>query len=819
MSALRSAIALALIVMSVLASSVFAAVAVPQPAPVAPAAGSAAPGDSRWDDHFAMEFGRRFNNSISMTFNAAAEFNGELYVGGSFGNSPAFNTLSYIARWNGRQWNSVGAGQWNPSSRIYDLAVHENRLYATGIFTTAAGVAANNIASWDGQQWQALGSGLSGSGYSLVSYGGDLYVGGNFSAAGGVAAKGVARWDGAAWHAVGAGLEKDPNSAQGGAVTTLVVTPHGLYAGGGFGRSGAQEVYTLALWNGSQWSAVIPDLRGLILAMDWHNGALYFGGVLSIGQPSSAAIMVRWDGAQWQSLANGLGTSSRIAAIRSINSELYVLQEEDLYRWDGAEWKRFGSPLVDPGVSWIMRDIVSYNNNLHVVGGVACATTACQAKFVLAWDGDKWRGLGNGVDSTVGISHIAVADGQMYIFSQPGWEHIAGSELNQVSKWDGAAWTDYTIPYSGGVTTLLGSGARLYVAKSIRSSSQYTSTVYLREGDNWTALPGTFSGVINTLVYTDGVLYAGGYFSAVDGVAASGVARWDGAAWVVLGGGPQYNVMSLALHDGAVYAAGSLAPYPFIYNSGGLATRWDGAGWTQIATADMPIDALAATSDGSVYVGGYFRTINELPIANFARWRAGAWEAVSADLIGPVLALEVAPDGALYVGGDFASQTIPGLKGIARYDGTWQPLGSGVDGAVLEIESSGGDLYVGGRLTRAGDKSSEGVAIWHRAANATPQAAADTATTLRGQAVDIAVLANDTDADQDGLTITGVTTPSHGVAQVVGATVRYTPAGNYVGSDSFGYTISDGRGGTSGATVTVTVAAPTVRIFLPAVRR
>jgi hypothetical protein len=81
------------------------------------------------------------------------------------------------------------------------------------------------------------------------------------------------------------------------------------------------------------------------------------------------------------------------------------------------------------------------------------------------------------------------------------------------------------------------------------------------------------------------------------------------------------------------------------------------------------------------------------------------------------------------------------------------------------------------------------------------------------------VLGNDTDADQDGLTITGVTTPSHGVAQVIGAAVRYTPAANFAGTDSFSYTASDGVGGTSSATVTVTVAAPVTRMFLPTVVR
>lgn len=69
----------------------------------------------------------------------------------------------------------------------------------------------------------------------------------------------------------------------------------------------------------------------------------------------------------------------------------------------------------------------------------------------------------------------------------------------------------------------------------------------------------------------------------------------------------------------------------------------------------------------------------------------------------------------------------------------------------------------------------------------------------------INVLANDSDADGDPLTITAVSSPAHGTASVAGANVNYTPTMNYLGEDTFTYTISDGRGGTATATVHVTV--------------
>ncbi len=64
----------------------------------------------------------------------------------------------------------------------------------------------------------------------------------------------------------------------------------------------------------------------------------------------------------------------------------------------------------------------------------------------------------------------------------------------------------------------------------------------------------------------------------------------------------------------------------------------------------------------------------------------------------------------------------------------------------------------------------------------------------------IDVLANDTDADGDTLTVTH-DQPSHGTY----AGGVYTPAANYHGPDSFTYTVDDGNGAIDTATVSVTV--------------
>ena len=69
----------------------------------------------------------------------------------------------------------------------------------------------------------------------------------------------------------------------------------------------------------------------------------------------------------------------------------------------------------------------------------------------------------------------------------------------------------------------------------------------------------------------------------------------------------------------------------------------------------------------------------------------------------------------------------------------------------------------------------------------------------------ISVLVNDTDADNDALTVSAVTQGTHGSVTNNSTSVSYTPNANFFGTDTFTYTISDGHGGFDTANVNVTV--------------
>jgi Ca2+-binding RTX toxin-like protein len=93
--------------------------------------------------------------------------------------------------------------------------------------------------------------------------------------------------------------------------------------------------------------------------------------------------------------------------------------------------------------------------------------------------------------------------------------------------------------------------------------------------------------------------------------------------------------------------------------------------------------------------------------------------------------------------------------------------------------------------------------------NQPPVANTDSATTAQNTAVTLAVstlLANDTDANGDSLSLTGVSNAVNGSVTFSNSNVIFTPSTNFTGNASFDYSISDGKGGTSSATVSVAVA-------------
>jgi hypothetical protein len=94
---------------------------------------------------------------------------------------------------------------------------------------------------------------------------------------------------------------------------------------------------------------------------------------------------------------------------------------------------------------------------------------------------------------------------------------------------------------------------------------------------------------VNAFAHDGTSLFVAGNFTHINGVAASGVARWDGTAWQPLGGGVRVNgpdfpwlweVRDLAFVGGQLYAGGRFIINPHCGRPEACATAAEAAaGW------------------------------------------------------------------------------------------------------------------------------------------------------------------------------------------------------------------------------------------------
>lgn len=120
---------------------------------------------------------------------------------------------------------------------------------------------------------------------------------------------------------------------------------------------------------------------------------------------------------------------------------------------------------------------------------------------------------------------------------------------------------------------------------------------------------------------------------------------------------------------------------------------------------------------------------------------------------------------------------------------------------------SGADTFTYTVSDGQGGQATGSVTVNVTAVNDAPRAYNDSAITTEGQAVSIAVTANDNDAENDVLVVQSTSNPARGSTTIVGNVITYTPDANTAGYDSFTYVVSDGNGGTASATVSVSVIA------------
>ena len=203
-----------------------------------------------------------------------------------------------------------------------------------------------------------------------------------------------------------------------------------------------------------------------------------------------------------------------------------------------------------------------------------------------------------------------------------------------------------------------------------------------------------------------GELIAAGDFSAIDGVAAVGLAQWSGGVWTPLVPGFTGTVNDVAvLPDGTLAVVGSLAMNGTVLGQVGF---WQAGTWSNVASSLLAPTQIVAGAAGDVFVGGDITTIGGVAVRRVARWDGATWSALGSGIgtpvmpVGAVRALAPLPNGDLLVGGTFQNAGVAVVRNLARWDGTsWSAYGDGADATVHALDASAdGRVVVGGDFVR-----------------------------------------------------------------------------------------------------------------------
>ncbi len=151
-----------------------------------------------------------------------------------------------------------------------------------------------------------------------------------------------------------------------------------------------------------------------------------------------------------------------------------------------------------------------------------------------------------------------------------------------------------------------------------------------------------------------------------------------------------------------------------------------------------------------------------------------------------------------------AKSTSSHSSAVANWNVTAPATPSGPD--TFTVTASATDASLGTPLSGSPEADTFTITTINR----NPAAADDGVTIAEDAPSAIFVLLNDTDADNDALFISSVSSqPANGTAIITdtNTTVTYSPDPNFFGIDTIGYTIHDGFGGTATGTVTVVLTA------------
>ena len=556
------------------------------------------------------------DGGVAGQVHALAKSGSTLYVAGDFNRvnrAAPTDGYSSIAAWNGSSWSNLAGGLVGQfgEGNVTALALSGSILYAGGDFTgSTSGVAANNLASWNGSGWARVGS---GAGLDLTNsiphvnalevVGGALYVGGSFGSVDGVAATHLVRWSAGAWSPVG-----NPD----GVVYALEGrTGGGVYAGGVFEAvSSGKHLFSVGAFDGTSWWTLgqgavdggVPA-RGQVRAVaHGPDGAYAAGSFRQLGDAVSGGI-ARWDGTRWQGLQGGLSRAdgAHAYALATLGDDVYVagrfthaggVAANNIARWrPDVGWSALGT-----GTNNTVRALTVLNGKLYAAGNFSAAG-GISASSVARFDPTTgtWSALPGAAlfdDRALALTgyldrHLVIGGDFQQVVTPAGVQFTNGLTVfdTLTNRWLTAATTGNGVRMAnnlgGTVRALAIARDHLYVGGTFdkTGAGENGASVVARSLVKYDLITGDwepagqvggFTAEVDALSATEDAVWAGGSFSTVGGVPATGIAelRLDGGSWSALGSGvvgdgDGRRVMALGQAPGRLWVGGH-----FVYAGG-----------------------------------------------------------------------------------------------------------------------------------------------------------------------------------------------------------------------------------------------------------
>lgn len=484
------------------------------------------------------------------------------------------------------------------------------------------------------------------------------------------------------------------------------------------------------------------DARVRALLSDSATNTLIATGQFTKGDVIPTQEWMSWNGSEYHSIV-GI-QHPNIMTVDTINNLLYVAISgtggTPITVWDGTTWSQLGTGYGAYCMCMYKGELyISHFPNHHLK----------------KWTGSTFVDVGVNIPDGY-IGGLAVFQGNLYAtgnFTQL----VDQTPAKGIAKFDGNDWSPVSFTGVGG-SLLVASDSMLYFGTGFLGGLNFY------DGNTWTSIPGVNAYGVNMIWY-NGDLYVAGVFSAIGGVAANNIAKWDGQIWSPLGEGitgGYLGIRALAVYNGELYVGGSFTSAGGIPVSNiaswngtswsappqGLSTSYsDGVEWLVEFNCELMISGfitgtvgvktnyvaqyngykwdslggganfhvLALTKwNGNIVVGGLFTSIGNVSANRVAVWNGTNYSALGAG-IGPgqVYALAVY-NGELYVGGNFQTAGSSNISYIAKWNGAvWDPVGDGLDERVYALTVYNGELYAGGAFSASGTQMVNGIAKWN----------------------------------------------------------------------------------------------------------